>query len=159
MGLSSSICRKILLAILTISAVSRSGIVLGVPTRGPVVGFDGHVRIYGHDNISLYLGCFTCKKQSGDSIFNKDSEFNSQDSKNSFYNPEGPVGDVFSDYSPCNIFGKYPPELWGGYGQRSSFYGYLTLDTMKSFGICNAGSKVYWSEGCKSLTDFCRELP
>lgn len=92
------------------------------------------ILIFGGDGHKEFLGCLSCSKMSGDSVFN---EFSKHGWSNGFgtWSEFGKFGSEFGNFSACNEFASDPPVLVDADG---NFYGRLTISEVKSGSICGA---------------------
>jgi len=81
--------------------------------------------IFGGEGHKTYLGCLTCSRFDGDSVFNRFGEHGSRYSGESIWNRYSEFGSHYSSYSACSRYADDPPVIVDSGG---NFYGRLTLN-------------------------------
>lgn len=104
---------------------------------------DGALLLFGGKSHKTYLGCL-CDNLEPDSVMSSTGQFGPNGfHTESIWNKFGDYGSSFSDTSPCNRFGSYPPVIvW----KDGRFFGYLTLDRFRDKAITDE-NVLKWLEG------------
>jgi hypothetical protein len=87
------------------------------------------LSIYGGQNHEVYLGCLNCSSYDQSSIWNEYGTYGSSYNSISIWNSYGTYGSAYNVNSPWNPYGSNPPVV---VDQSGNFYGYLTVNEMKS---------------------------
>ena len=81
--------------------------------------------LFGGKDYTVFLGCLTCNKYDGNSIWNKYGKYGSKYSGLSIWNPYGTYGSKYSTYSPWNRYSQSAP---GIFDEEHNFYGYFSVN-------------------------------